>query len=345
MIYLTSEFINKEDKYMGLLMKALFITLNASILFGCSTPPKTLSYEESINFTINSSCKNSKVYYQKANELINNGKEKELSVLVHEWEKQAPKDPELYLTRFMYYLHKAIIHEVITDTKPPKDGRPSEKIYDEHAKRELYVYNSFSYDEEFLSKGIKYLTDALKIHANRFDIWLELVSTYLNDSNWEKGIQTLRDFISQAKCNDNKWLMAFNDFSPYIDNAKERNVEFFHTINQYITFMYHSDDEIAREGSKKVVSYLLASFPNNADLLVLLANDLYKEGNINDAVILLEDAHVMEKDNMEVIANLAYYNAMKNNKEDFDYYIAHLLSSDDEYWVNLGKGLKSSYFN
>ena len=258
------------------------------------------------------------------------------------WENENSEDPELYLSRFLYYLNESIIHHENVSSSIPTDGSPYEEQIDEKGNK-VYVSFSFSYDEENYNEACEILEKAITVHPLRLDLYNELISTYFNNEKWEEGIDVIYKVFDTLKMNNNVWLNHFNTLPTYLDNKEELELDLARTIHPFVEYLFAQKNEELTSIAIDIDNRLVKEMPNNYQLLNLVSSDFFNVGLREEALEYLTYAHNLVPEDLIIISNLALYNVLCGNLEEFYLYNNMLLNSNNEYWVNFGNYLLNQY--
>ena len=312
------------------------------VLVSCASTPVSFSFDKSLSFTIYSASKNAKEYFQEAITFINEDNKEECKALLSKWENENSEDPELYLSRFLYYLNESIIHHENVSSSIPTDGSPYEEQIDEKGNK-VYVSFSFSYDEENYNEACEILEKAITVHPLRLDLYNELISTYFNNEKWEEGIDVIYKVFDTLKMNNNVWLNHFNTLPTYLDNKEELELDLARTIHPFVEYLFAQKNEELTSIAIDIDNRLVKEMPNNYQLLNLVSSDFFNVGLREEALEYLTYAHNLVPEDLIIISNLALYNVLCGNLEEFYLYNNMLLNSNNEYWVNFGNYLLNQY--
>lgn len=292
----------------------------------------------------NAACENTKEYYDAAIKAIMENNNKDFLEIVDKWENEAPKDPELYICKFNYYINKARRSVMSLDSEPPVDGKEYLKMKDDEKNQDLYFSEVIVYEPELVKEGTDNLHEALKLYPNRLDIWFGLVSAYLEVDDFGKAEKVISDCINQSKVNDNKWLWAMNEPFAYNDNKAKRDLEYIVSIHDYLEKLYLEETDETYNIAKNISKKLLDRFPDSPVLYNFFGVDAFNLGNILEAGTYFEKAHSLDPSDMLIVGNLANFYGLNENKEKFDYCVNLLKNSGQANYVEYTKTLLKQYF-
>ena len=236
--------------------------------------------------------------------------------LLKKWSGADPKDPELFIAYFNYYVQKSK-SEVIGIGKE-QTGKESLEISDTATGKTVGYMNQVTlYDSYFLKQGLAYIDKGIALYPNRLDMRfgkIYMLGEAKNYKDFAKQIEEAIDYNAQIK---SKW--AWKDGKPLEDATNF----FLSAVQGYVNTLYNSGDEqlpLMRAISEKTLTY----YPNNVESLsniaitYLLANDydralgyLLKAETINpkDGIVLgnIAEAYSRKKDKTNAAI---YYNKM-----------------------------------
>lgn len=252
--------------------------------------------------------------FDKQNQVVEGlqkGRYEAVKVLLEEWEKESPSDPDLMTGWFNYYLFRNAEEKNIVGYM--KNGQ----------------YGSYSktfYNDTDLKKAISYLDKALKKNPNRMDIYFGKINALLNAEKYSEGANAILEFLKVYDKNKTDWYWTNNQkFSTNRWNVEEVVVSALH---DYCTlFDYYTD----RNSAKKALDGILKRFPKNVIFMNYLSYYYSSAKEYDKSIEVLLSAYKIAPDDYVIIGNLAsdYEKSGKYRKAEKYYTIMYQLDSDE----------------
>ena len=129
-----------------------------------------------------------------------------IAALLQKWEKAEPKNPELYIAYFNYYLLKGQRSTHSLDTYK-KDNSNSLALVDQKTNKIAgYLNNNIWYEKEDVDKALSYLEKGLKFGKNRLDMYFGRIHILGEIGEYEKQSQKIIEVLKLGKEINHKWL-------------------------------------------------------------------------------------------------------------------------------------------
>jgi tetratricopeptide (TPR) repeat protein len=219
-------------------------------------------------------------YQEKYLELLRDGNFDALKLLLEEWEKAEPKNPEMFIGYFNYYVNSGAekVTEVFSD-----GGRQ-------------FMGSRTRYNNEDVYKGIQYLDRGLAAAPDRLDMYWGKIEILMAINDFAKAGDTLYDLIGLSPKHNNKWRLANNQ---PVQNGREYFLDY---INRYFTRCTDQNTEDSMNAAKRCSEREIEVYPkstygyNNlavyyvySDKIQDALNTLLKAETVNgkDGIILL----------------------------------------------------------
>jgi tetratricopeptide (TPR) repeat protein len=127
-------------------------------------------------------------------ELLRNNRYDELKSWLEQWESAEPKNPELYIGYFNYYVRLGAVQGTGT-------------IWENG---QLVYVPKIIYQIENVNKGIEYLDRGLRFTPNRIDMYWGKLELLMEIDDYARAGKTLYDLIELSPRYNNEWLLADN---------------------------------------------------------------------------------------------------------------------------------------
>lgn len=232
---------------------------------------------------------------KRLSDYMKTGDRKELELLIEDWEKTDPKNIELKIAYFNYYLY--LDSTTGTHLGPMDNG-------------EYGLYSKTEYVTENVHKGISYLDKALVQNNNRLDIHFGKSQALLRIQDYENLSNTILSFLDQSKKNKNQWLWAFN--KSFVEENWNGEGILFEGLADYVGSMLQNFSQTEKH-LKKIIDKMLKIYPNNVWGLNLAANYYINKDDLKKAESLFLKAKSIDPNDHIILFNLAYL--YKSNKD------------------------------
>ena len=262
--------------------------------------------------------------FDKQEQVINEIKRRnyeDVKILLQEWEKESPEDPDLMAGWFNYYLHRS----------------EEEKSFAGYMQNGRYAtYSKTIYDENDFKTAISYLDKALKTNPYRMDIYFGKIDALFSAEKYSDASKAIIEFLKVYEKNKTEWYWTNNQsFSDRDWNAEEVVSEVLQDYCQSFDFY------VERDSVKRALDQILMIFPKNVVFLNYLSY-YYSSGKeydkANDALL---SAYEINPDDFIIVANLASnYEKMKNFKEAKKWYLIMAELNSDKAKTIAEKGLE-----
>lgn len=252
--------------------------------------------------------------FDKQNQVISglqSGKYEDVKILLQEWEKENPKDPDLMTGWFNYYLNR----------------KAEEKSMVGYMKNGQYgMYSKIVYDENDLKTAISYLDKALKTNPYRMDIYFGKINSLLSAEKYSDGSKAIIDFLKVYEKNKTDWYWSYNQ--KFSDNNWNVENTVLGALQDYCQLF---DFYVDRDSVKSALDQILKVFPKNVVFLNYLSYYYSSAEEYEKSIEVLLSAYKIDPDDYIIIGNLASdYEKMENYKEAEKWYtIMSKINSDN----------------
>ena len=252
--------------------------------------------------------------FDKQNQVISglqSGKYEDVKILLQEWEKENPKDPDLMTGWFNYYLNR----------------KAEEKSMVGYMKNGQYgMYSKIVYDENDLKTAISYLDKALKTNPYRMDIYFGKINSLLSAEKYSDGSKAIIDFLKVYEKNKTDWYWSYNQ--KFSDNNWNVENTVLGALQDYCQLF---DFYVDRDSVKSALDQILKVFRKNVVFLNYLSYYYSSAEEYEKSIEVLLSAYKIDPDDYIIIGNLASdYEKMENYKEAEKWYtIMSKINSDN----------------
>ena len=224
-----------------------------------------------------------------------------IAALLLKWEKAEPKNPELYIAYFNYYLLKGQRSTHSLDTYK-KDNSNSLALVDKKTNKIAgYLNNNIWYEKEDIDKALSYLEKGLKFGKNRLDMYFGRIHILGEIGEYEKQSQKIIEVLKLGKQINHKWLWSMNEVIP----SSEGERIFLVSINDYYKALIQKSSPQSLSAAEKACVAQLKLYPKDVEVHNYLALAYIGQGKIQEALNVLLKADKLAKEDYTILFNMA----------------------------------------
>ena len=224
-----------------------------------------------------------------------------IAALLLKWEKAEPKNPELYIAYFNYYLLKGQRSTHSLDTYK-KDNNNSLALVDKKTNKIAgYLNNNIWYEKEDVDKALSYLEKGLKFGKNRLDMYFGRIHILGEIGEYEKQSQKIIEVLKLGKQINHKWLWSMNEVIP---SSKSEHF-FLISINEYYKALLQKSEPKTFLAAEKACVAQLKLYPKDVEVHNYLALAYIGQGKIQEALNVLLKADKLAKEDYTILFNMA----------------------------------------
>ena len=233
---------------------------------------------------------------------------KGIAALLPKWEKAEPKNPELYIAYFNYYLLKGQRSTQSLDTYK-KDNTNSLALVDQKTNKIAgYLNNNIWYEKEDVDKALSYLEKGLKFGKNRLDMYFGRIHILGEIGEYEKQSQKIIEVLKLGKEINHKWLWSMNEVIP----SSESEHFFLISINEYYKNWLQKSSPQTLNAAEKTGEAQLKLYPKNIEVHNYLSLAYIGQGKFKEALNVLLKADKLANEDYVIIFNMGRcYEALK----------------------------------
>ena len=224
-----------------------------------------------------------------------------IAALLPKWEKAEPKNPELYIAYFNYYLLKGQRSTHSLDTYK-KDNTNSLALVDQKTNQIAgYLNNNIWYEKEDVDKALSYLEKGLKFGKSRLDMYFGRIHILGEIGEYEKQSQKIIEVLKLGKQINHKWLWSMNEVIP---SSKSEHF-FLISINEYYKALLQKSEPKTFLAAEKACAAQLKLYPKDVEVHNYLALAYIGQGKIQEALNVLLKADKLAKEDYTILFNMA----------------------------------------
>lgn len=266
-------------------------------------------------FSLNASGQNYEQEFKKAAEKKDTSSQ--LKIL-SAWEAASPKDPELFIAYFNYYVRNSMAQVIGLENEP--NDKNSIVLTDTGTGNPVaYINASVKYHSQTLQKGFDYINRGIALHPARLDMRFGKIYMLGEAENYPGFAKEIVAAIDYGNTINNAWL--WKEGKP-LDDAKQF---FLGTLQDYITTIYNTEDDkllpLMRQISEAVIKYN----PTHVESLANIALTHLIEGGFAKALPFLLKAEEVAPKDIVVLNNIAEAYKRSGDKENAKVYYRKII--------------------
>ncbi|WP_422361609.1 tetratricopeptide repeat protein [Reichenbachiella sp.] len=267
-----------------------------------------------------------KDYQNIYNELCNQDDDSKTIAHLKEWEENYPRDPEMFISAFNFYLQRSKQEVVRMDGGPAK-GQSFQIMDSTNSEPVGYLYGDISYDEELFKKSIDYLTRGLTKNPKRLDMHFGKIITLGQRRMFEEQTSNILQVLDYGMEIEHKWLWKLGE--PIEDGIEAEKSG----IQDYVYNMFNQQTP-ACDYITTISNKLVEVFPDDIfGYSNIGACNLMNE-NFDEAITWFKQAEIINKQDPIVLSNIAYAYMKKDMNEKAIEYYNKVASTGDEQYKN-----------
>ena len=249
---------------------------------------------------------------------------KKLEVLLPEWEKAEPDNPEMFIAYFNYYLLKGRSSGLTLDTVPPESG-PAISFSDPDTGETVgYIGGQTSYDKTNTEKALDYLNKGLAIAPERLYMHFGRISILGQINEYERMAEKIIEVFRVAKKINHKWLWSNNE--PMGDDAENIMLD---SINDYHAHLLMAKDAKATESEIQVCLAQTKAYPKNIYAYNFLGAAYMQTGQDEKALQAFLSAEKIDPSDGIVLGNIGKWYADHGDTKNAKKYYKKMLKNPD----------------
>ena len=249
---------------------------------------------------------------------------KKLEVLLPQWEKAEPNNPEMFIAYFNYYLLKGRSSVLTIDTVPPESGTSIAFGDSDTGETVGYIGGQTSYDKSSTETALEYLNKGLAIAPERLDMHFGQISILGQINEYERMAEKIVEAFRVAKKINHKWLWSNNE--PMGDDAENIMLD---SINDYHAHLLTTKDAKAKEAEIEVCLAQTKAYPKNIYAYNFLGAAYMQTGQDEKALQAFLDAEKVDPSDGIVLGNIGKWYADHGDTKNAKKYYKKMLKNPD----------------
>ncbi|MES2847459.1 MAG: tetratricopeptide repeat protein [Bacteroidota bacterium] len=244
--------------------------------------------------------------------------EKILLKYLEKWQKEQPKDPEMFIAFSNFYFSKSHNEIVRLDTKP---GKENNFEMTDSAGNKGYMYSEIYFTDSLITKAYNYLSMALLHNPSRLDIYFGQAYMLQETKNYTAQSLRIINIINKFYTTPTGWL--------WTDNKPCENMPdlFTGSIYRYCTGFFKAEQDSLVIA---VSDAMIKVFPKDVRFYSMAGSSYAANKKYREAVSYYEKAIAIDPKDVIVLHNLAYVSMLLPDKEKAMLYYNEILKYGNE---------------
>jgi tetratricopeptide (TPR) repeat protein len=243
--------------------------------------------------------------------------------LLTSWAAASPKDPELFIAYFNYYVRQSLTELVTMDRT--KKGEQSFVVTDTGTGKPVaFLNSSIKYKSAILQKGFDYINQGISLHPKRLDMRFGKIYMLGEAENFAEFVKEIVVTVEYNNTINNKWL--WKEGKP-LENPKQF---FLGSLQDYVGTIYNTEDDnllpLMRQISEAVIKY----YPDHVESLSNIALTYLITGEYDKALPSLLKAEKVAPTDIVVLNNIAETYKRKGDKANAKIYYEKITRHGNE---------------
>lgn len=226
--------------------------------------------------------------------------------LLKNWETAKPKDPELFIAYFNFYVRQS--KKEIVSLTPDKKNQPAFEVTDSTGKAVGYLSSTMNYNPVILKKGFDYIDRGISLYPSRLDMRFGKVYMLGEAESFQEFTRVIVETIDYGNKINHAWL--WKEGKPLEDATKF----FLSSMQDYVTTLYNTEDDKLLPLMRQISEAVLKYFPKHVESLDNVALTYLLTGDNDNALKYLLKAEEAAPKDVIVLFNLAEVYKRKGDK-------------------------------
>lgn len=249
-------------------------------------------------------------YQEQFASLINEKDTTAVRELLEKWEKEKPRDAELYTSYFNYYFQKSKTEILNLSTNPDNNDENSMKITDSLGNTKGYLGSKVFFEKYYTQKAFEYIDKGISLFPKRLDMRFGKIHALRIIKDWEVFTTEILKTIDYSAKVKQKWT--------WTNNVDAENPEklFFGSIQDYVVTLYNTEDDSLLINMRKISERILKYYPEDVPSYSNIAVTYMILAEFDKAIETLQKAEKIAPKDLVILNNLARTYVLKEDKEN-----------------------------
>lgn len=254
-------------------------------------------------------------YFSDFNKAINTNDTLKQREILENWEKEDPKNPELFTSYFNYYFHKSRNEILVVAAGDPPKGEKYLSLSDSTGNYAGFIGSQINYDDSYLKKGLDKIDEAIKLYPNRLDMRFGKIYMLGQIKDWQSFTGEIIKTINYSAKNNNHWTWTFNE-------SRDGGESFFlGCLQDYQMQLYNTGKDALLKNMQDIAGAVLKYYPDHIESLSNLSIGYLITKKYDKALEPLLKAEKIKPEDFIVLSNIAFAYKEKGEKtKAIEYY-------------------------
>jgi tetratricopeptide (TPR) repeat protein len=235
--------------------------------------------------------------YEKYKALSQKKDTAKIKVLLADWEKSNPDDPELYTSAFNYWF--AASSQELISLDQEQRSKEAFTLTDSTGAPAGYINSNTGYEPAKFNKGIDYINKGIQKFPNRLDMRFGKCYVLGEAGNYEKFTAEIIAVVEYSVTIKNNWL--WTEQKKYADGESGM----LNTVYDYMKQLYDTEDDNLLENMKQVGATTIKYYPGNTKILSITAVAHMLTKDYDKALGYLHQAEKLDPHDFILLNNIA----------------------------------------
>ena len=238
------------------------------------------------------------------------------------WEKEDPKNAELFTSYFNYYFLKSKQEFLSLTTEAP--AGESLSIQDSTGNAAGYFGSQIGYLQIPFEKAMDKIDEGIKLYPQRLDMRFGKIYALGQSMDWERFTKEVVKTIQHSSKNNNAWTWTNNE-------KKEDGENFFLTsLQDYQLTLYNTENDDLLVNMREIANEILKYYPNHVPSLSNLSITYLLTSEYDKGIEPLLKAEKIDPIDVIVLGNIAQGYKLKGDVKMAIKYYEKMIEQKDE---------------
>lgn len=236
--------------------------------------------------------------------------------ILDRWHASPQADAEYYAAAFNYYVSRAE-RQMLEMGDTPRNEESLMILSDSLSSDEPvgYIYETTFYDPALMQRAYAAVREGIARYPERLDLRFGMIYMYGQTQDWETFTAEIVQTVNYGARIQNAWTWSLNE---KLVDPKEFMLS---SIQDYQMQLFDYAGENGPGNMKRIAEAILKHYPDEVVSLSNLGIALLNEFDNKGALKQFEKAHMIDPNDVIVIANLAYtWKELGDKQKAIDYY-------------------------
>ena len=243
-------------------------------------------------------------------------------LVLEEWQKSEPNNPDLYASYFTYYFFLSQQNMLSMDSKPGKEE--SLQILDSTDQVMAFLVDRTFYNPDLLSKGFESVNTGIRNYPSRLDMRFGKAYAFGQIEDWEGFTKEIVDAVEYSQEISNKWTWTNNKAVDDPENF------FLGSIQGYQGQLFNTESDLLLSNMREIAEKILEYYPEHVESLSNISASYLITGEYDKALVPLLKAEKIDPTDAIVLGNIAYAYKLKGDTQNSIKYYEKTIEHGDE---------------